>query len=196
MHAHAAPQPDLTPAAGRFEDEILPLRDDLFACAMRYTRNPAAAEDLVQDTLMRAYGAWHRFEPGSNARAWAFRILTNSFINGYRRTRRHRRFERENPDDAVRALYGCSRPRAAADPAEALLGDTLSDEVTSALESLPSDYRTVVAMTDLGGARYRDAAETLGVPIGTVMSRLFRARRMLESRLREFAASNYGIARA
>lgn len=179
-----------------FETCILPLRTELYGHAMRYTRDPASAEDLVQDTLLRAYRAWASFEPGSNARAWAFRILTNSFINNYRRSRRHRRFARENPEDAVRALYGSGRPRRAADPQGALVDDALSDEVARALEELPADYRDVVSLTDLGGARYRDAADALGVPIGTVMSRLFRARRLLEERLADFARTSYGIARA
>lgn len=181
---------------GRFEDVVLPHRDELYACALRYTRNPGDAEDLVQEALMRAFAAWGRFIPGSNARAWVFRILTNSFINTCRRRKRQRRFATETPDDAERALYGSARPRAARDPEAAMLADRLSDEVVVALQRLADDYRDVVLLADLGGVRYRDIAEQLGLPIGTVMSRLFRARRQLERELGDYAARDYGIRRA
>lgn len=184
-----------TPTLHDFEREVLPHRDELFGCALRYTRNPRDAEDLVQETLLRAFAAWSRFIPGSNARAWAFRILTNSFINTCRRSKRHRRFATENPGEAVRALYGAERPREARDPEHALLEDTLSDDVVAALEALADDYREVVLLADIAGVRYRDIAEQLDVPIGTVMSRLFRARRQLEERLADYAAEAYGIRR-
>jgi len=180
---------------GRFEDLVLPHRRELYACALRYTRNPGDADDLVQEALMRAFAAWARFIPGSNARAWVFRILTNSFINTCRRRKRQRRFANETPQDAVRALYGSARPRVAHDPQAALMADQLSDDVVRALDSLADDYREVVMLADLGGIRYRDIAEQLEVPIGTVMSRLFRARRQLESQLGEFAEADYGIRR-
>ncbi len=179
-----------------FEELVLPHRNELYACALRYTRNPGDAEDLVQEALMRAFAAWTRFIPGSNARAWVFRILTNSFINTCRRRKRHRRFATETPRDAVRALYGSARPRAAKNPEKVMLEDTLCDDVERALESLGDSYREVVMLADLGGIRYRDIAEQLDVPIGTVMSRLFRARRQLEVQLAEFAASDYGIRRS
>ncbi len=181
---------------GDFEALVLPHRPELYACALRYTRNPRDAEDLVQEALMRAFAAWSRFIPGSNARAWVFRILTNSFINTCRRRKRQRRFATETPDDAMRALYGSSRPREASDPVGTLLEDELSDPVLDALSRLGDDYREVVVLADLGGVRYRDIADRLGVPIGTVMSRLFRARRQLEAQLADFAATDYGIRRA
>lgn len=200
MHA-AASAPSTSPRRKRagvseFEQQVLPHRREMYACALRLTRNGAEAEDLVQETLMRALDAWDRFEPGSNARAWVLRILTNSFINNYRRRRRHRRFATENPGDAERALYGTARPSTARDPEAALVDDVLSDEVLDALGSLADDYREVVIRADLLGARYRDIAAELGVPIGTVMSRLFRARRQLETRLAGYAAEDYGIRRA
>ncbi len=178
-----------------FASTVLPHRDELLAAAMRYTRNRADAEDLVQDTFARALGAWSRFEPGSNCRAWLFRILTNGFISGYRRRRRHNRFTHETGDDAVTAFYGESFERVG-NPQEALVEAGLGDEVESALAELGDDYLKVVLLADLRGARYRDIAAELGVPIGTVMSRLFRARRQLEERLRDFAAADYGIHRA
>ena len=184
-----------SPAPVAFASEVLPHQQTLYATALRLTRQPNDAEDLVQDTMLRAFKAWARFEPGSNCRAWLLRILTNSFINNYRRRRRHQRFANECPEDAVVALYGESHERTS-NPEKNLIGHTLSDEVTAALARLGDDYRQVVELADLRGVRYRDIADTLGVPIGTVMSRLFRARRQLERELCEFAASDYGIRRA
>ncbi len=178
-----------------FTDEVLPHRDVLFATALRLTKQPGDAEDLVQETMVRALAAWDRFERGSNCRAWLIRILTNSFINNYRRRRRHQRFATEHPDEAVTAFYGDSH-RVARDPEEQLLSDALGDEVKAALETLGDDYRKVVELADLRGIRYRDIAARLGVPIGTVMSRLFRARRQLERLLADYAARDYGIRRA
>lgn len=178
-----------------FEAEVIPLADELYASALRYTKNSGDAEDLVQETMLRALAAWKRFIPGSNCRAWLFRILTNSFINNYRRRRRHRKFAHETGDDCVVALYGNDLHKSV-DPQREMIKHTLSDEVSTALDALGDDYRRVVELADLEGIRYREIAERLGVPIGTVMSRLFRARRQLEEALREFAAEDYGITRA
>lgn len=188
-------QPDeQSPSGADYASEVLPLRPDLFSMALRYTRNASDAEDLVQDTMMRAYGAWARFEPGTNCRAWLFRILTNSFINGYRRTKRHHRFTHEGGDDTRTALYGDIAQRTEG-PDRKLVSESLGDEVSAALDTLADDYREVVEMADLGGDRYKDIASKLNVPIGTVMSRLFRARRQLESILSDYADRDYGIRR-
>ncbi len=161
---------------------------------MRISRDPNTANDLVQETLMRAMCAWDSFQPGSNLRAWLLRILTNAFINGYRKRRRHHRFATERPGDALAALYGRDQDRT--DDLEAVLyGDELSDEVKAALDRLGPAYRDVVERADLRGECYQDIADALDVPIGTVMSRLFRARRMLEAELASFAARDYGIKR-
>ena len=191
--ARTAPARTASPAA-EFAAVVPKHRAELMAAALRLTRNRADAEDLVQDTMARALSAWPRFEPGSNCRAWLFRILMNGFISGYRRRRRHNRFAHETGEDAVQALYGDGAARGH-DPRESL-SDGLGDETLGALSELGEDYRAVVEMADLRGTRYRDIAAQLGVPIGTVMSRLFRARRQLEERLREYAASDYGIRRA
>lgn len=184
-----------TKARSDFEHAALPHVDDLYAVALRYTKNPSDAQDLVQDTFLRAYGAWDRFVPGSNCRAWLLKILTNGFINTYRRGRSRKAFAGRGADEQITVLYGDLRSQTAEDPEEAILGETLSDEVTRALDELPDDYRVVVLLADVEGLKYKDIAEALGCPIGTVMSRLFRARRQLEERLRAYASTDYGITR-
>jgi RNA polymerase sigma-70 factor, ECF subfamily len=178
-----------------FTVACIPHQAELYGVAMRICRDPDTAKDLVQETLMRAMCAWDSFEPGSNLRAWLFRILTNAFINGYRKRRRHQKFSNERPGDALIALYGRDQDRTD-DLEEALCENQLSDEVQDALGHLGADYRDVVERADLKGEKYKDIADALHVPIGTVMSRLFRARRVLETELASFAARDYGIKRA
>ncbi|MBV8760706.1 MAG: sigma-70 family RNA polymerase sigma factor [Deltaproteobacteria bacterium] len=178
-----------------FAKTCIPHQPELYGVAMRICRDPDTAKDLVQETLLRAMVAWDSFEPGSNVRAWLFRILTNAFINGYRKRRRHQRFATERPGDALTALYGRDNDRTD-DVATALYGNELGDEVSGALEKLAPDYRDVVERADLKGQKYKDIAEELHVPIGTVMSRLFRARRVLEHELASYAKSDYGIRKA
>ncbi|MBE7451871.1 MAG: sigma-70 family RNA polymerase sigma factor [Kofleriaceae bacterium] len=189
----------VAPARGRdhgaFATACLPLAGELGGAALRLTRNPDDARDLVQETMLRAMMAWERFEAGSNVRAWLHRILINSFINGYRKRRRHQRFAAERPGDARLATYGTSDD-CVADPARGLTDDVLSDEVAAALGRLGADYREVVARADLAGEKYKDIARALDVPIGTVMSRLFRARRQLEGELRDYAARDWGLRKA
>jgi RNA polymerase sigma-70 factor, ECF subfamily len=175
-----------------FATACLPHQSEMFGVAMRICRDPDTAKDLVQETLLRAMVAWSSFEPGSNLRAWLFRILTNAFINGYRKRRRHQRFATERPGDALNALYGRDQDHTD-DLEDTLFGDELSDEVQSALGKLGADYRDVVERADLKGQKYKDIADDLEVPIGTVMSRLFRARRVLEAELAPYAARDYGI---
>jgi RNA polymerase sigma-70 factor (ECF subfamily) len=190
-----APVPAASAAHAGFAAECLPLAGELQGAALRLTRNPDDARDLVQETLLRAMVAWSRFAPGSNVRAWLYRILTNSFINGYRKRRRHQRFATERPGDARMAVYGTTEDHTG-DLAAALTEELLSDEVRAALARLGDDYREVVQRADLSGARYKDIADALDLPIGTVMSRLFRARRQLEGELREFAARDWGLRKA
>jgi RNA polymerase sigma-70 factor (ECF subfamily) len=182
-------------ATADFASQCLPHQAELYGVAMRICRDPDTAKDLVQETLLKAMVAWQSFEPGSNLRAWLFRILTNAFINGYRKRRRHQRFAAERPGDALTALYGRDQDRTD-DLEQTLYGEELSDEVQGALDRLGADYRDVVERADLRGQKYKDIAEDLDVPIGTVMSRLFRARRVLEGELAGFAARDYGIRRA
>jgi RNA polymerase sigma-70 factor, ECF subfamily len=178
-----------------FAAQCLPHQPELYGVAMRIARDPDTAKDLVQETLLRAMVAWDSFEQGSNLRAWLFRILTNSFINGYRKRRRHQRFASERPGDALAALYGRDQDHTD-DLEDMLYGDELSDEVQDALGRLGADYRDVIERADLRGQKYKDIADDLDVPIGTVMSRLFRARRVLEGELAGYAARDYGIKRA
>jgi RNA polymerase sigma-70 factor (ECF subfamily) len=179
-----------------FERQALPHLDDLWAVALRLSRNDSDADDLVQDTYMRAYAAWETFIPGSNCKAWLLRILTNGFISGYRRGRSHKKFAARPGDEPQAAFFGEGTRARAADPERELTKDLLGDEVTAALRDLPEDYRVVVVLADLEGMKYRDIAHLLECPVGTVMSRLFRARRQLEARLAPFAEVEYGIRRA
>jgi RNA polymerase sigma-70 factor (ECF subfamily) len=190
--ADEQPQPSPHQA---FEVACLPHQAELFGVAMRICRDPDTAKDLVQETLLRAMVAWSSFQQGSNLRAWLFRILTNAFINGYRKRRRHQRFATERPGDALAALYGRDQDRTD-DLEDEVLGEELCDEVKTALGRLGPEYRDVVERADLRGEKYKDIADALSVPIGTVMSRLFRARRVLEGELATFAQRDYGIKRA
>jgi RNA polymerase sigma-70 factor (ECF subfamily) len=179
-----------------FEAQALPHLDALYGTAMRLCRNPDDAHDLVQETYLRAWGAWDRFIAGSNCRAWLVRILTNSYINGYRRGRSHKRFAQRPGDEPAVAFYGQVRLAQSADPERALTEPMLGDEVQAALGELTEEYRAVVVLADLEGMKYKEIAEALGCPVGTVMSRLFRARRQLEERLGPYAAETYGVKRA
>ncbi|MEZ4368209.1 MAG: sigma-70 family RNA polymerase sigma factor [Kofleriaceae bacterium] len=191
----APPRPDGPQGGADFTAVYRAHERALHALAMRLTRNPADAADLVQEAAMRALAAWPRFEPGTNARAWLLRIATNAFINGYRKRRRAHRFATERPADTVRALYGQDEDHAAA-AVDGAVAEQLGDEVSAALATLAPDHREVVERADLRGERYRDIADSLAIPMGTVMSRLFRARRQLEAQLGGFASADYGIRKA
>jgi RNA polymerase sigma-70 factor (ECF subfamily) len=165
-----------------YERAIAPHLDELYGTAVRLTRSRAHAEDLLQETLLRAWAFWDRFESGTNARAWMHRILMNTFINGYRRGKRERELLAEvQRSSSVRHPLWSHRQRE-----EASAG--LGDEIQQALSALPDEFRTVVMLVDLSDLSYREAADRLGCPIGTVMSRLHRGRRVLKQRLRDYAA--------
>src|SRR5690348_1334405 len=138
-------------AHAEFAAACLPHQPELYGVAMRICRDPDAAKDLVQETLLRAMVAWASFEPGSNLRAWLFRILTNSFINGYRKRRRHQRFASERPGDALAALYGRDQDHTD-DLDEELVEGELCDEVKTALDRLAPEYRDVVERAEIGRA--------------------------------------------
>lgn len=165
-----------------FRRTVLPHGEELYATAVRLTRSAAEADDLLQEALLRAWSFWDRFEPGTNARAWMHRILMNTFINGYRRRKREREVMAEVHREAD---AHCFRATVSRDPAAVSVGD----EVEAALRSLPEEFREVVVLVDVDDLSYREVAETLGCPIGTVMSRLHRGRRVLKRRLRDYATT-------
>ena len=169
----------------RFERDALPLLPRLYSAALRMTRNPADAEDLVQETFLRAYRGFGGFTEGTNLRAWLYRILTNTFINAYRRKQREPQMilEDEIPDWY---LYDRLGGEGAVASAESSVLESIPDEdVQAALDSLPEGFRMAVWLADVEGFAYKEIAEILGIPIGTVMSRLHRGRRALEKLLWE-----------
>ena len=163
-----------------FQRYVVPELDVLFRVAMSLTRNRADAEDLVQDTLIRAYRAIDRFD-GRYPRAWLLTILRNTQIN---RTRRRRPELLDDPDDALDRL-AVSQPGDGVEPEEVVVDPVFDAEVTVALEALPPNFRAVVDLVDLEGKSYEEAADALGVPVGTIMSRLHRARRRMRKHLLE-----------
>lgn len=173
-----------------FDREVLTHRGELFGAALRMTGSRAEAEDLVQEAVLRAWTFWERFQPGTNGRAWMHRILVNTFINGYRRRRREREILGEIKRD-VRGDMDSDRSL------RSVPGEGLGDEVTAALESLPPEFQQVLVLVDLGDRSYKDAADAIGCPIGTVMSRLHRARRAMKRQLGDYAvAEGYVTAQA
>ena len=172
----------------RFEDEAMPLLDQLYGAALRMTRNPADAEDLVQETFAKAYAAFHQYRPGTNLKAWLYRIRTNTFINTYRKKQREPL--QSNADDVEdwqehrAASHSSLGLRSAEAEALDLIGD---DVVKEALAQLPDDFRMAVYLADVEGFAYKEIAEIMDTPIGTVMSRLHRGRRQLRDLLAEHA---------
>jgi RNA polymerase sigma-70 factor (ECF subfamily) len=171
-----------------FVDDTEPFMRSLYSTAVRLTGNPTDAEDLVQETYLRAYRSYESFQAGTNLRAWLFRILTNAHINRYRA--KQRRPDETELDD-VEDLYLYRRVQQAADfgrSAEDQLMEQFSEaEVVGAVESLPEAYRMAVLLADVEGFSYKEIAEILDIPVGTVMSRLHRGRKALQKELYEFA---------
>jgi RNA polymerase sigma-70 factor (ECF subfamily) len=169
-----------------FEAEALPHMDVLYNFALRTTGNEDDARDLLQETYLKAYRFWDKYEKGTNIRAWLFRIMKNSYINRYRK-------ETKEPDkvdyDDIENFYNTIRAEST-DPndlQQQLYGNLLGDEVTKALQSLPDDFRTVVILCDIEGLTYEEIAEFVECPIGTVRSRLHRGRKLLQAKLFEYA---------
>ena len=188
--------PDDDPALrARFERDVMPLLSGLYSSALRMTRNPSDAEDLVQETVLRAYRGFAGFQEGTNLKAWLYRILTNSFINTYRKRQREP-VTVEGPDDLDEwYLFDRLGARSVEPSAESEVLEQLPDEaVQRALEALPEGFRMAVLLADVQGFSYKEIAEMLDIPIGTVMSRLHRGRKALEKALWDTAVER-GIVR-
>jgi RNA polymerase sigma-70 factor (ECF subfamily) len=162
-----------------FEQEALPHLDSLYRMALRLTADPARAEDLVQDTMLKAFRAWGQYQRGTNARAWLLTILRNTFINDYRRRKR----EPIPVDLQAVEPYAIHRAVEQVDPEGAFFDQIVDERVLAAIDQLPEDFREVLALSDIEGLSYAEIASALEIPIGTVKSRLFRARRQLQTAL-------------
>ncbi len=184
LRPNAEPETDDAALRDRFERDVLPLLPSLYGAALRLTRKPADAEDLVQDTYLRAFRGFGGFQEGTNLKAWLYRILTNSFINTYRKKQREPQIV-EGPDDVDEwYLFDRLGSRNVEESAENEVLDQIPDaDVQTALESLPENFRLAVLLADVEGFSYKEIAEIMDVPIGTVMSRLHRGRKALEKAL-------------
>lgn len=176
-----------------FEQEALPHADLLYNYALRMTNNQADADDLVQESFLKAYRFWDKYEKGTNIRAWLFRIMKNSYINRYRR-------ESKAPDtvdyDEIQNFYDSIREEAADahDLQSSVFNNLLDDDVATAVANLPEDFRTVVILCDIEGLTYEEIAEFVAIPLGTVRSRLHRGRNLLRVRLTKYAKNRGYVA--
>ena len=173
-----------------FADQAMPFMDQLYGAAMRMTRNPADAEDLVQETYLRAYRGFGSFQEGTNLKAWLYRILTNTFINSYRsKKRRPDETELDEGEDLYlyRRLGGLEAARVGRSAEDELMDFFTDGEVKDAMDALPEQFRVAVLLADVEGFSYKEIAEILDIPIGTVMSRLHRGRKALQKQLFDYA---------
>jgi RNA polymerase sigma-70 factor (ECF subfamily) len=173
----------------RFAEEAMEYMGSLYSAALRMTRNPADAEDLVQETYLKAYRAFGSYKEGTNLKAWLYRILTNTFINSYRaRKRRPEQTELDDVEDLYlyRRLGGLEAAHAGRSAEEDVLDHFTEAEVKEAVEALPEQFRIAVLLADVEGFSYKEIADILDIPIGTVMSRLHRGRKALQKTLHDF----------
>jgi len=178
--------------AKEFESNVLQHLDAMYAVARRLTRDPHTAEDLVHDATLKALKARHQFEPGTNLKAWLLRILTNTFINGYRRGGLERTTVEGASDGADPVADGwisAASMRAMREPEEEALRPVLRAELNKAVDELPEEFRVALVLCDVEELSYKEIADTMGTPIGTVMSRIHRARKILQERLHAHAVA-------
>jgi RNA polymerase sigma-70 factor (ECF subfamily) len=174
-----------------FRSGILPYRDQLFKSALRMTRSVEDAEDLLQETYLKAFKYYERFAEGTNFKAWLFKIMKNTFINSYRKRKlQPPRVDFDEVQEGLEKTLMDAAQEAFSDPESGVLSSEMDHEVRQTLVSLPHDYKMVVLLADLEGFSYKEIADILDVPVGTVMSRLFRGRRLLQRELAEYAAAS------
>ncbi len=186
----AEPQTGQTEKRRSFEREALPHMDSLYRTALRMTKNDGDAEDLVQETMVKAYRFWDKFEQGSNCRAWLFKIMTNIFINDYRsKSRTPQSIDVDDIDDNY--LYSQLVTQSEDDnPERQLFAKIFDEDVRKAIEELPDDFRLVVVLSFLEGFAYQEIAEIADLQLGTVKSRLHRGRKLLQKKLMDYAIKN------
>ena len=179
-----------------FDSQVMPYVDSLYNTAYRMTRSAEDAEDLVQETFFKAYKYYDKFEEGTNLKAWLFKILKNTFINNYRKKKlTPHKIDFSEIEESYERVIQKNAPDLIKDPESEIFQDMMDEDVKRALDSLPHDYKMVVLLADIEGFSYKEIAEILDCPVGTVMSRLYRGRKMLERTLLEYARK-YGYIRS